>query len=401
MASIDEAVLRVRHVDAVAAVPAEVWDRCFPADYPFTRHRFLAALESSGCASADTGWTPCHALVEDRSGTVVGAAPQYLKAHSYGEFVFDFSWAQASQQLGRRYYPKLVSAIPFTPATGPRLGAVDPGAQAALAAAGPAFASAARLSSFHALFLEPADCTALIAAGCVERNDIQFHWSNPGYADFDDFVARLSSAKRKKLLRERRRVAEAGLRFEVRAGDELDQAQWAQVYALYSNTYEERGQPPYLSMEFFLDYGQAAGSPVRLVLAYEERHLVAVAITLIGGDTLYGRHWGAAARYHSLHFETCYYQGIDYCIRQGLRRFDAGAQGEHKLSRGFVPVTTRSAHWLADGELRRAVAQALARERRRVDLHGQALEQHTPFRQQDLADPAQPGADDCPEPADG
>ncbi|MBL6751482.1 MAG: GNAT family N-acetyltransferase [Nevskia sp.] len=376
----------------MSAVPAAAWDRCFPAHYPFTQHRFLAALEAHGCAVPETGWTPCHALVEDDAGELLGAAPLYLKTHSYGEFVFDFSWAQASQRLGRRYYPKLVSAIPFSPVTGPRLGASDPAVRAVLAQAGPAVAAASRLSSFHALFLEPADCALLLDAGCVERNDIQFHWSNPGYADFADFVAQLSSAKRKKLLRERRRVAEAGLRFEVRAGGELDEAQWAQVYALYCNTYEERGQPPYLSMEFFLDYGQAADSPLRLVLAYEERHLVAVAITLLGGDTLYGRHWGAAARYHSLHFETCYYQGIEYCIRQGLRRFDAGAQGEHKLSRGFVPVTTRSAHWLADPELRSAVVHALARERRYVGERGQELDGHSPFR---LEDPAgEPGVPD-------
>ncbi len=370
----------------MSAVPGAAWDRCFPADYPFTRHNFLAALERHGCAAPETGWTPCHALAEDERGNVVGAVPLYLKSHSYGEFVFDFSWAQACQETGRRYYPKLVSAVPFSPVTGPRLGTADAAVRALLAQAAPAIAAANRLSSFHALFLREDDCAALAQAGCIERNDIQFHWSNPGYADFSDFVARLASAKRKKLLRERRRVAEAGLRFEVRAGDELDEAQWAQVYSLYCNTYEERGQAPYLSMEFFLDYGQAAGSPVRLILAYEDRHPVAVAITLIGGDTLYGRHWGAAARYHSLHFETCYYQGIEYCIRQGLRSFDAGAQGEHKLSRGFEPVTTRSAHWVADGELRRAVTQALARERRWVGRREEALGEHSPYRHEDSAE---------------
>lgn len=372
--------LRVRHLERASALPAAVWDAFFPADYPFTRHAFLDALEQHGCATPETGWNPCHAVLEDDAGSVAGVAPLYLKNHSYGEFVFDFSWAEASQRIGRRYYPKLLNAVPFTPSTGPRLGARDDTARAALAEALPAVARANRLSSLHALFLQPQDLAALGAAGCLERNDVQFHWHNRGYADFGGFVARLSSDKRKKLLRERRRVAEAGLRFEVRPGDALDTAGWERVYELYSNTYEERGQAPYLSLEFFLDYGQAAGTPVRLILAYDGERLAAVAITVQGGDTLYGRHWGAAQRYHSLHFETCYYQGIDWCIRQGLQCFDAGAQGEHKLARGFEPVHTRSAHWLADPRLRQAVAASLQRERAWIGERGEALAEHSPFR---------------------
>ena len=379
------AELRLRHLDSASALPAEVWNRFFPADYPFTRHAFLAALETHGCAVPETGWTPCHAVLEDPSGEIAGIAPLYLKTHSYGEFVFDFSWAEASQRIGRRYYPKLLNAVPFTPATGPRLGARDEAARQALAAALPQVARGGKLSSVHALFLCQDDLEALGGAGCLERNDVQFHWRNHGYEDFAGFVARLSSDKRKKLLRERRRVAEAGLRFEVRSGEELDTAAWQRVYALYSNTYEERGQEPYLSLEFFLDYGQAAETPVRLVLAYEGQRLVAVAITILGGDTLYGRHWGAAERYHSLHFETCYYQGIEWCIGQGLQTFDAGAQGEHKLARGFEPVPTRSAHWLADPRLHQAVASALARERAWVGARGEALSEHSPYRRADGA----------------
>ena len=372
--------MRVRHLERASALPAAVWNGFFPDDYPFTRHAFLDALETHGCASAETGWTPCHAVLEDEDGSVAGVAPLYLKAHSYGEFVFDFSWAEASQSIGQRYYPKLLNAVPFTPATGPRLGARDAEARQALAAALPQLARGNRLSSLHALFLQEQDLAALDAAGCLERNDVQFHWRNRGYADFAGFVARLSSDKRKKLLRERRRVAEAGLRFEVRAGDELDTAAWERVYTLYSNTYEERGQAPYLSLEFFLDYGQAAGTPVRLILAYDGARLAAVAITVQGGDTLYGRHWGAEQRYHSLHFETCYYQGIEWCIRQGLQCFDAGAQGEHKLARGFEPVRTRSAHWLAEPRLHKAVAASLRRERAWVDQRGDALSDHSPYR---------------------
>ena len=373
--------MRVRHLERASALPAAVWNGFFPDDYPFTRHAFLDALETHGCASAETGWTPCHALLEDEDGAVAGIAPLYLKAHSYGEFVFDFSWAEASQSIGKRYYPKLLNAVPFTPSTGPRLGARDAAARLALASALPEIARGNRLSSLHALFLQEQDLAALGAAGCLERNDVQFHWRNRGYADFSDFVSRLSSDKRKKLLRERRRVAEAGLRFEVRAGDELDTAAWERVYTLYSNTYEERGQAPYLSLEFFLDYGQASGTPVRLILAYDGERLVAVAITVQGGDTLYGRHWGAEQRYHSLHFETCYYQGIEWCIREGLQCFDAGAQGEHKLARGFEPVRTRSAHWLADPRLHKAVAASLRRERAWVGERGDALSGHSPYRQ--------------------
>ncbi len=380
--------MRVRHLERASALPAAVWNGFFPAGYPFTRHEFLCALETHGCAGEETGWIPCHAVLEDDSGAVAGIAPLYLKAHSYGEFVFDFSWAEACRSIGRRYYPKLLNAVPFTPATGPRLGARDAAARQALAAALPAAARGKRLSSLHALFLREEDLAALGEAGCVERNDVQFHWRNQGYADFGAFLARLSSDKRKKLLRERRRVAEAGLRFEVRPGDELDEAEWARVYALYSNTYEERGQAPYLNLEFFQDYGQAQGTPVRLILAYDAERLVAVAITVQGGDTLYGRHWGAAERYHSLHFETCYYQGIEWCIRQGLRCFDAGAQGEHKLARGFEPVRTRSAHWLADPRLHQAVAHAMQREREYVGLRGEALSGHSPFRRDALAEPA-------------
>lgn len=372
--------MRVRHLDRAAGLSADAWNRCFPPDYPFTRHAFVDALESSRSVTPDTGWTPCHAVVEDDDGDPIAVVPLYLKAHSYGEFVFDFSWAEASRRIRRPYYPKLLTAVPFTPATGPRLGVVDADRRGSVAEALLAVAEQSGASSYHALFLGDEDAAAFDRAGCIARTDVQFHWHNRGYADFAGFVATLTSEKRKKLLRERRRIAEAGLRFEVLPGDALGEADWQRVYALYSNTYEERGQAPYLTFEFFLDYGRRAGTPLRLVVCYEDRKMVAVAITIIGGDTLYGRHWGAADRYHSLHFETCYYQGIDYCIREGLQTFDAGAQGEHKLSRGFVPVMTRSTHWLADARLRDAVDAAMAREREFVGLRSEALEAHAPYR---------------------
>ena len=371
--------MRVRHLESVSAIEPAAWDALFPADYPFTRHAFLEALETHGCVSPELGWTPCHAVLEDEAG-IAGLAPLYVKGHSYGEFVFDFAWADASRRLGRSYYPKLITAIPFTPCSGPRFAVREGSQRQPLAEALVALAGRAGLSSYHALFVEESDLQALKAAGAIERNDVQFHWYNAGYADFAAFVAGFRSDKRKKILRERRRVAEAGLRFTVRPGDDLSESEWLHVYALYANTYAERGQAPYLTREFFLAYGRMPGTPVRLVLAYEGAAMVAVAITLVGGDTLYGRHWGAADRYHSLHFETCYYQGIDYCIREGLRHFDAGAQGEHKLARGFTPQITHSAHWLADSRLHDAVDHALVRERDYVEQRELLLEAHSPYR---------------------
>jgi len=381
--------MRLRFIERIAEVSATDWDRLFQPSSPFVRHRFLDAMERGGCVGAARGWLPHHALLEDASGQLLAAAPLYFKQHSYGEFVFDFSWAQASHGIGVPYYPKWLIAAPFTPSTGPRFGAVDAAARHELLQRLVQAYERAGHSSLHALFLNDVDAAAAEATGAIARHDVQFHWRNDGYADFSDFVARLTSDKRKKILRERRRVAEAGIRFEWLPGEALDEDQWRQVYALYGNTYEERGQAPYLSLQFFLDYGCAPGSPIRLILGYEGKRMVAVAITIEGagqpgadatGATLYGRHWGAAEHYHSLHFETCYYQGIDYCIQHGIARYDAGAQGQHKLARGFAPVVTRSAHWLAEPRLRSAVRRALDRERAQVADWCETLSDHVPFK---------------------
>lgn len=371
--------MKLRHVSSIDSVPAQGWDRLFPADYPFTRHAFLRALEQHGCVGGASGWQALHLLAENEAGELLGAVPLYLKTHSYGEFVFDFRWAEASLRLGRPYYPKLVAAIPFTPAAGPRLGALDGAVQRALAAALPRSAADLGLSSVHVLFARQSDTEALQHEHLI-RLDVQFQWRNQGYADFADFAARLSSDKRKKLLRERRRVAEAGLHFVHHRGDELSEADWSDVYAMYANTYAERGQYPYLSREFFLDFGRTAGTPLRVIAAYEGQRRVAAAICVLGGDTLYGRNWGARGFYHSLHFETCYYQGIELCIREGLGRFDAGVQGAHKLARGFDPVVTRSAHWLADARLSAAVEAFLQRERAAVEAERWELLEHSAFR---------------------
>lgn len=368
-----------RTLSRIGDVTAADWDALFPAAYPFTRHAFLDALERHRCVGAGTGWDPCHLVVDDPHGGLAAAMPLYRKRHSYGEFVFDFGWARAAQQLGVRYYPKLVCAVPFTPATGPRLAARSTPARAALlAAARTQLTSGA--SSLHALFLEPDDAGVLAEAGWLERHDIQFHWRAQGERHFADFVGRLRSEKRKKILRERRDVAEAGIRFAWHRGDELDEAQWNAVYAMYANTYDERGQAPYLTPGFFLDYGRRPDTPLRLILAYHDDRPVAVALTLVGGDTLYGRHWGCLERYRGLHFETCYYQGIELCLAEGLARFDAGAQGAHKLARGFMPVLTRSAHRLGDDRLAGPVAAFLDRERAEVSREHALLAQHSPYR---------------------
>ncbi len=360
--------------------PAD-WDALFPSPYPFTRHAFLAALERHGCVGGDTGWEPCHVVLNDATGKPRAAMPLYLKRHSYGEFVFDFGWAQAAHQARLRYYPKLLCAAPFTPVTGPRLGASSEADRAELLAAAQERRAGSGASSIHALFLDDPDAAACEAAGWLPRNDVQFQWQRRDAASFDDFLAQLSAEKRKKIRRERRRVAEAGLRFEWKRGDELTEAQWARVYALYASTYDERGQAPYLTHEFFLDYGRATGTPVRLVLGYDDgSEPIAVAILLAAGDTLYGRHWGCTGKYSGLHFETCYYQGIELCFAEGLSRFDAGAQGTHKLARGFEPVLTRSAHQLADGRLAAAVAEFLERERAHVARMREELATHSPYR---------------------
>ena len=373
--------LRPRQVARLGEIPEIQWDALFPADYPFTRHAFLKALEDHGCVGPRAGWEPCHLVLDDASGTPAAAMPLYRKRHSYGEFVFDFGWARAAQQLRIPYYPKLLCAVPFTPATGPRFGARDAAARRALVEAATGVWQDAGLSSIHALFLDDPDAQAAADAGWLARHDVQFHWHRREAGSFEEYLGQLSHDKRKKIRRERRQVSEAGIRFERRRGDELTEAQWARVFALYANTYEERGQPPYLTPGFFLDYGRRPGTPLRLVLGYDGGlEPMAVALTLVGGDTLYGRHWGCAEKYRGLHFETCYYQGIELCLAEGLSRFDAGTQGPHKLARGFEPVLTRSAHRIADERLAAAVAAFLAEERSEVARSRMQLAEHSAYR---------------------
>ena len=374
--------MRLRQLGRMADVAAADWDALFDTGYPFTGHAYLQALEDSGSVGAQTGWVPFHALLEDTDGTPLAAAPLYLKTHSYGEFVFDFAWAAAAHRGGLRYYPKLVTAIPFTPAAGPRIGARNETCASALLAALAQLPEQAGASGWHGLFVPPAMAAEADGQGLLRRHDVQFQWRNAAepYADFEAFLATLQRDKRKKILQERRKVQSAGLHFETLPASAFSAAEWQTLYALYANTYEERGQPPYLTQAFFEGFVSQPGSPFWVTVARDGQTLVAMALLVAGRDTLYGRHWGAAARYDGLHFETCYYQGVDYCIRHHLRRYDAGTQGEHKLARGFDAVTTTSLHRLADARLHAAVARALDHERQWMQARFESLRDRSAYK---------------------
>ena len=341
-------------------ISAGEWNAVTGTDYPFLRHEFLYGLERTGCANAETGWQPCHLLLRDEAG-ILALMPLYLKSHSYGEYVFDWSWADAWQRSGLHYYPKLVTAIPFTPATGPRLCArtgADLNAtwQAALAAVRQ-FADRRGISSWHVLFPEEAIAAQLLQAGLHRRTATQFHWFNEAYTCFEDFLAGFTSRKRKSLRRERARVAEQGLTLKTLCGADISPRHWQQFHRFYQQTYAKRsGHGGYLSREFFTQVAPLLGEQAVMVLAYRDDQAVAGALYFRSKDTLYGRYWGCEQEYDCLHFEACYYRGIEYCIAMGLKRFDPGAQGEHKIQRGFRPVPTWSNHWIADPRLSAAVA---------------------------------------------
>ena len=372
--------MAVETLSRIAEVSATDWDTLFASDNPFIQHRFLVALETHGCVGGDTGWEPAHQVMRNADGELLAACPAYRKHHSYGEFVFDFSWAQASEQLGEPYYPKLCISVPFTPVSGPRLGGRSSAHKRELAEALQAWPEEQACSSLHVLFAEADDADLLATAGSLIREDIQFHWRNRNYADFDAFLATLSSKRRKQVRRERRKLDEAGIHFTMAPGDELDRVQWHAVYALYAHTYHVRGQQPYLNRAFWLDYGGTSGTPVRVCQAWRGEELIACALFVQGGETLYGRHWGCREFVDGLHFETCYHQGIAWCIGERLAHFDAGTQGQHKQARGFDPVITRSAHVLRNARLRAAVNDYLQRERLAIAHAKEDLQQHSAYR---------------------
>ena len=383
-----ETGVTIKIAGALSVVPEAEWNACaHPAGTfynPFNDHRFLAALEESGCVGGRTGWNPAHVLVEDEHGKLLACAPAYLKTHSQGEYVFDHGWADAYERAGGQYYPKIQVSIPFTPATGARLlirdGIDKEMARASLLAGLKALRAQTKSSSIHVTFLENAEWEFLGARDFLQRIDQQFHWFNHGYENFDDFLARLASRKRKLIRRERRDALANGITIHHLTGDALTEPVWDRFFEFYRDTGSRKWGRPYLTRQFFSVISQKMRDRILLVMAERDGHYIAGAINFIGGDTLYGRHWGCIEDHPFLHFEVCYYQAMDFAITHKLARVEAGAQGEHKLLRGYDPVTTYSAHDIADPALRRAVADYLGRERTHVAATHEELAQLRPFR---------------------
>lgn len=371
-------------MDTPAGVPADAWNQLLlnsPDPSPFARHEYLLALHESGCASAGTGWTP-RFITLWHGQQLCAACALYLKQHSYGEYVFDWAWANAHETHGLAYYPKGLVAIPFTPVPGARLLARDDAARQALLTAVLEHVRDSGLSSLHLLFLQPQDLRACEAAGLMLRHTVQFHWHNDGYRSFDEFLGALSQDKRKKIRQERRKVSEAGIRFRALHGADITDADWTFFYRCYARTYREHGNPPYLNPDFFTRIGATLREHWVLFLA--ERDGAPVACSLVGLDpdrkVAYGRYWGAMERVDCLHFEACYYQPLAWCIDNGYRRFEGGAQGEHKMARALLPETTTSAHWLAHPAFAEAVGRFLEREKDGVSGYLEHLATRTPLR---------------------
>jgi len=370
---------------AIADIPAAEWDACAGPDNPFVSHAFLSVLEDSGSAGARTGWLPHHAALRDEVGTLVGLAPMYAKSHSYGEYVFDHGWAHALDRAGGDYYPKLQVAVPFSPVPGPRL-LCRPGSGLPASVLGGALAQACRelnLSSVHVTFCTEAEWATLGESGWLQRLGMQFHWENAGYTSFEDFLATLSSRKRKVLRRERRDANAAGLTFHALSGTDITERHWDAFYRFYSSTVDRKWGSAYLTRRFFSLLGERLGDRVVLMLAENAGKPVAGALNLAGTDVLYGRNWGCRGDWPFLHFELCYYRAIDWAIAHGFARVEAGAQGRHKIQRGYMPKPTFSAHWIAHPGLRRAVADFLDSERLQIRAEMATLSEQSPFRQDD------------------
>jgi predicted N-acyltransferase len=380
----DPASLTLTLHPKIAAIPAAEWDACAGEDNPFVSHEFLSALEDSGSANKRTGWLPQHAALRDAGGRLVAVAPMYAKSHSYGEYVFDHGWAQAFDRAGGDYYPKLQVAVPFSPVPGPRLlSRPDSGVGVeVLAGALVQACGEMGLSSVHVTFCLEPEWAALTAAGWLPRLGKQFHWENEGYGCFDDFLGALNARKRKSLRRERRDAQAAGLQFLTLRGHEITKRHWDAFYGFYQSTVDRKWGSAYLTRSFFSLLSERVGDRVVLMMAEHQGKLVAGALNLMGRDALYGRNWGCIGEWPFLHFELCYYQAIDFAIAHGLKRVEAGAQGEHKIQRGYLPKPTYSAHWIAHPGLRRAIGEFLDRERPAVVAEMDALAAYSPFRQE-------------------
>lgn len=376
----------VRIIERLSDVEASDWDAVANpegVDYdPFVSWNFLESLEASGAVAAETGWTPYHIIIEGQDGALKAAMPLYAKTHSQGEFVFDHSWADAYERAGGNYYPKLLTAVPFTPVTGRRRLVPDsPEAsdlKQSLLMAAIQLAEQNHISSLHLNFIEQDEANAL-GETLLQRTDQQFHWTNKGYAAFDDFLADLSSAKRKNLRKERRK-AQDGLTFQHLRGGDITEAHWDAFYEFYLDTGQRKWGSPYLNRETFSLLGERMSEDILLIFASEDDRPIGGAMNMIGSNTLYGRYWGCNQMRPMLHFETCYYQAIDFAIENGLQRVEAGAQGGHKLARGYAPMATHSAHWIAHPGLRDAVKHYLERERAAVENEIDYLQTRTPFK---------------------
>jgi uncharacterized protein len=380
--------LSVSVLKGAGDITAEEWDRCANPPgrpyNPFLAHAFFLSLEESGSASARTGWLPAHLALREGGGALAALMPCYLKSHSYGEYVFDHAWAQAYERAGGRYYPKLQSAVPFTPVTGPRM-LVRPGfpeseARAHLAAAAIQTAKRYRASSWHVTFAMREEWAALGELGLLQRTDTQYHWHNRGYENFDAFLAALSSRKRKAIRKEREQARASGITIEWLTGSDIAEEHWDAFFAFYMDTGSRKWGSPYLNRAFFSLVGERMADRVLLVMARREGCYVAGALNFIGGDTLYGRYWGCLETHNFLHFEACYYQAIDYAIANKLAHVEAGAQGDHKLARGYAPETTYSLHYLADPGLASAVANYLGQERRAVEREQAVMSEALPYK---------------------
>ncbi|MDJ0387913.1 GNAT family N-acetyltransferase [Roseomonas sp. E05] len=376
--------LTLRLHSSIAEIAATEWDACAGTDNPFVSHAFLAALEESGSAGPRTGWLPQHAALRDGAGRLVAVAPAYAKSHSYGEYIFDHAWAHALERAGSRYYPKLQVAVPFSPVPGPRL-LIRPGSGIGPEALGEALAQVVGqlgLSSAHVAFCTEAEWQALGAVGWLQRLGTQFHWTNDGYGSFEDFLGALSSRKRKQLRRERRDAQAAGLTFRTLRGAEITRRHWAAFHRFYLDTVDRKWGSAYLNARFWPLLSERLGERVVLMVAERDGEPVAGALNLMGQDALYGRNWGTTVEAPFLHFELCYYQAIDFAIAHGLKRVEAGAQGQHKIQRGYLPVPTYSAHWIAHRGLRRAVAEFLDAERPAMEQEMAELAEASPFREE-------------------
>ncbi len=375
-------MMRVTVHDHISDIACDDWNALVGDDFPFLRHEFLQAAEDSGSVSPQNGWSPRHLTIH-HGRRLRAAMPLYEKSHSWGEFVFDWAWANAYEQAGLHYYPKLVSAVPFTPAPSRRLLLSSPDdtkTAAALLQAGLALAEETDCSSLHILFPTPAELPFLKEAGLLIRKDCQFHWHNNDYRCFDDFLATFTSVKRKKVRRDRRRVKESGIRFRRIRGAHIDAETWSVVYRLISRTFMLRGAIPYYNEVFFRDISAKIPEGILVIIAELDSVPVAAAVFFESDHSLYGRYWGSDGDYDALHFETCYYQGIDYCIETGKQVFEPGTQGEHKISRGFLPVSTWSAHWLAHPQFAGAIEQYLDAEGKHIDRYMDAIDSHTPYK---------------------